>query len=46
MLQDFIRTTRVATRGWLLQRTDEGEGEDEWGWGRLREEPEGSLVEE
>ena len=45
MLQDFIRTTRVATRGWLLQRTDEGEGEDEWGWGRLREEPEGGPVE-
>ena len=36
MLQDFIRTTRVATRGWILQRTDEEEGEDEWGWGSVR----------
>ena len=40
ILQDFIRMTKVATRRWLLQRADErlGGGEDEWGWGRLREE--------
>ena len=43
-LQDFIQTTGVATRGWLLQQEDEREGEEKWGWGRLREEPEGDLV--
>ena len=44
VLQDFIQATGVATRGWLLQRADEREGEEERGWGRLREEPEGDLV--
>ena len=39
-LQDFIQRTGVATRQWLLQRTDGREGGDEWGWGRLREDPE------
>ena len=43
-LQDFIQRTRVATRQWLLQRTDEREGGDEWGWGRLREDPEDDGV--
>ena len=44
-LQDFIQRTGVATRQWLLQRTDEREGGDEWGWGRLREGPEEDSVE-
>ena len=35
MLQDFIRSTKVATRRWLLQRGSEGERDDMWGWGRL-----------
>ena len=35
MLQDFIRSTKVATRGWLLQRGSEDERDDVWGWGRL-----------
>ena len=34
-MQDFIKTTGVAARGWLLGR-DEREGGDEWGWGRLK----------
>ena len=33
MLQGFIRSTKVVTRGWLLQREDERD--DTWGWGRL-----------
>ena len=37
MLQDFIRSTKVATRGWLLQGGSKGDGDDEWGWGRLGE---------
>ena len=45
VLQDFIQRTGVETRGWLLQQTDEREGGDEWGWGRLREEPEGGGAE-
>ena len=40
VLHDFIQTTWVATRGWLLQRADE-RGGGRAGWGRLREEPEG-----
>ena len=36
MLQDFIQTTGVATRGWLLQRADEREEAEELGRGRLR----------
>ena len=44
-LQDFIQRTGVATRQWLLQRTDEREGGNEWEWGRLREEPEEDSVE-
>ena len=35
MLQNFIRSTKVATRGWLLQRGGEDERDDMWGWGRL-----------
>ena len=38
MLDDFIQQTGVATRRWLLQEDDEREGEDEWGWGSLREQ--------
>ena len=34
-LQDFIRSRKVATRGWLLQRGSEDERDDMWGWGRL-----------
>ena len=45
VLQDFIQRTGVVTRGWLLQRADEKEGEGEWGWGGLREGPEGDSVE-
>ena len=44
MLQDFAQTTGVATRGWPLQRAEEREGEEERGWGRLKEEPKGDLV--
>ena len=38
MLQDFIRSAKIATRGWLLQGGSEGDRDDEWG---LRE---GSAV--
>ena len=45
MLQDSIQRAGVATRGWLLQRAGGRVGGDEWGWGRLREGPEGDRVE-
>ena len=38
--QEFIQTTKVATRRWLLQDSGGREGEGEWGWGGLREETE------
>ena len=37
MLQDFIPSTKIATRGWLLQGGSENDKDDEWGWGGLRE---------
>ena len=40
ILAEFIKKTGVATRRWLLQRTDGEEEEDSWGWGSLREERE------
>ena len=39
-LVDFIEQTGVATRRWLLKRSDDEEEEDAWGWGSLREERE------
>ena len=33
ILQGLVQTTKVATRGWLLQGADERDKENEWGWG-------------
>ena len=37
MFRDFIRSTKAATRGWLLQGGIEGDRDYEQGWGRLGE---------
>ena len=37
MLQDFVKSTKVATRGWFVQGGGEGGRDGEWGWGRLGE---------
>ena len=37
MLQNFIQSTKVAIRKWLLQGGSENDRGDEWGWGRLGE---------
>ena len=34
-LQNFIKSTQVATRGWLLQGGSEGDRDGGWGGGRL-----------
>ena len=36
-LQDFIRSAKVATRGWLLQGRSEDDRDGEWGRGILGE---------
>lgn len=38
MLPEFIRTTKVVTRQWLLQNSGRRENYDEWEWGSLGEE--------
>ena len=37
VLQEFIKSTKFATRGWLLQGGSEGDRDYGWGWERLRE---------
>ena len=37
MLQNLIKSTKVATRGWLLQGGNGSDRDDRWGWGRSGE---------
>jgi len=38
---DYIKETKIATRRWLLEGDQGNDGDDEWGWGDLREERSG-----